>query len=95
MSAPGRGGQLAVDQGQAAVGARADADIVVAAPVDEVVARAGRLAPGVVGDLVGVEAGRLQHRLGGFEQGGGQVLVGHDQRAPADGAVEGGAGLDG
>ncbi len=81
-------------QAQPAVGAGSHAYIVPAPPVDEVVPRARRLAPGVVGDLVGGEAGRGQHLLGGVEQLRRQVLPRRDQGSPGHGPVEGGAGLD-
>src|SRR6185437_12042214 len=78
-----------------AVGAGAHADVVLPLPVDQVVARAGDLPAGVVGNLVGVEAGGFEHGLGGVEQLGPQRLVGWREDAAAHGAVEGGARFDG
>ncbi len=49
----------------------------------------------MVGDLVGVEAGALQHVLGGLEEGRRQVRVGRRPAAAADRPVERRAGLDG
>ena len=82
--------------GDAAVRAGADAEIVAAAPVDQVVPRAGGRAAGMVGDLVGVEAGAPPARPGwsrtaprpGPASGGAQ-------RPRLHRPVERGAGLDG
>ena len=52
----GRGGVAAAVDGEAAMGAGADAGIFVVAPVDEVVAALGARA-GVVGDFVGRQTG--------------------------------------
>ena len=71
-----RGGvALAVDQ-QAAMRARADAGIFAVAPVDEVVDRflAGA---GVVGNLVGGQAGVAGQILRQLVEIGAQILVGH------------------
>ena len=61
----------------------------------EIVGRAGRLPVRVVGDLIGVEAGTLEHSLRGLVEGGGEVLVRRGPGAAGDGAAEGGRRLYG
>ena len=75
--------------------ARAEAQIVTATPDVEIVRRAGRLAPGMIGNLIGVEARRLVHGLRRLIEGGGEVLVGRGPGPAGHGAAEGGRGLDG
>ena len=53
-------------------------------------ARLRRGAAGVVGDLVGVEAGAFEDGLGGFEQGRAQVGEGGEDRGRVFG-IDGGA----
>ena len=76
------GGQLVAVQSQPAMRAGPDADIVAVAPVHEVVTRL-LPGPGVVADLVGRQAGTLQHLLGQFVEVGLQIRVERLQRALA------------
>src|SRR5688572_20768640 len=94
---PGLGGALlarraflAVDC-QPAMGAGPDADVVLVAPVDEVVTRlpAG---PRMVGDLVGRQAGFLQRLLRRLVELRAQLLVGQDEITARMGGMEGRAG---
>ena len=88
------GRQLCAPQGQPAMGAGADADIVAVAPVDEIVARF-LPGPGMVADLVGRQPGSAEHLLGQLVELGLQVLVERHQLALLDHGVEAGARLDG
>ena len=81
-------------QGESAVGAGPDADVVAVAPVGQVVPAFGAGAR-VVGDLVGRQAGRGQQVPRGLEDRHALVLSGQDQLAAPPGAVEGRARLDG
>ena len=84
----------AVGELQPAMGAGADAGIFAIAPVDEVVPALGA-GHGVVGNLVGRQAGRVADFLGdGIEIGGG-VVVGHGQLAGLAQREEGRVRLDG
>ena len=88
------GGDQVVAEGEAAVGAGADAGVVLVAPIGEIVAAFGT-GPGEVADLVGSKA-----VVGaGFDcvvvEGGGAVVVGQGDLALAVAGLEGGAGLDG
>ena len=69
--------------GEPAVGPRADPQVVLAAPVDQVVARAGSLAAGVVGHLIGIESCGLEHGLGGFVEARAEVGIGRGEGAAA------------
>ena len=89
------GGEPVGLQGDAPVRARPHAQIVAAAPIDQIVARAGRRPLGVVGNLIGLEARRPENRLSRLVEVGGQVGPRRREGAPPDGAVEGGARLDG
>ena len=76
------------------MGAGTDADIVAIAPIDEVVPALGAR-PGVVGDLVGRQAGGREPLLRQLEQRGGGVLVGRKRTRRAAGALaEGRVRLD-
>ncbi len=77
------------------MGAGADPGIVPALPVDEIVPRPGGLAAGMVGDFIGLEAGRLQDVLGVVEEGRGMVLIRRDQPTAGERPGEGRARLDG
>src|SRR5581483_6229923 len=63
------------------------------APIGEVVA-AFAAGAGMVGNLVGGQAGGGESPLGPFEQRGGKVLVGQSQLAARGAGGKGGAGLD-
>src|SRR3546814_11593738 len=56
---------------------------------------AGATGPGMVGDLVGRQAGRVQHLLRRFVERSCAALVRQDDLAPCMAGVEGGAALDG
>ena len=75
--------------------AGADADIVPAAPDVDVVGRAGGDASRVVGDLIGVEPGLGEDRLGRIIEVFLGVFVGRNQAASGLGPAEGRARLDG
>ena len=74
--------------------ARADADIVVIAPVAQIVTRF-LARPGVVADLVGGQAPVFHQRLGLVIEGGGQIFVRHREAAQPVVGMERGAGFDG
>ena len=88
------GGELVAAQSQPAMRAGPDADIVAVAPVHEVVTR---LLPGsgMVADLVGRQAGTLQHLLGQLVEVGLQIRVERLQLALLDHRMEARARLDG
>src|SRR3546814_19633188 len=56
---------------------------------------AGATGPGMVGDLVGRQAGRVQHLLRRFVERSCAALVRQDDLAPCMAGVEGGAALAG
>ena len=77
------------------VRAGADAEVVPAPPVGEVVARARGPAPGVVGNLIGLEPGSLQHGHRGLEEIGGEIGPRDPKRPATHRSVKGGPRLDG
>ncbi len=81
--------------GDPPVGAGSDAQVVLAAPIDEIVARAGGVAAGVVGHLVGGKPLAGQDFLGCLVEYGRQVGVGGGEGLAPHGPVEGRAGFDG
>ena len=78
----------------ATVGSGADAEIVLVAPVGEVVA-AFLPGCGVVADLVGGQAGGRGHRAGQREEIGGIIIIERLEHALADIGGKPGRGLDG
>src|SRR5581483_7862183 len=87
-------GELAAVYGDAAVGARAGADIIAIAPIGAVVA--GFVTrPRMVGDLVGGHVGFGQSRGGPFEELRLVLFRRQGEIAAGVALLEGGAGLDG
>ncbi|MNX60156.1 hypothetical protein D3C86_910560 [compost metagenome] len=88
------GGALAI-QRQPAVSAGAEAQIVAAAPDMQVVAGPGRDVAGVVGHLIGLKPGALEHGLRRFIEGRRQILVGRGEGPAREGPAEGRRRLNG
>src|SRR5579885_2883674 len=80
-------------RGEAAMRARADAEVVAVAPIDEVVA-ALRAGAGVVRDLVGGQAGGGKALLRQLEEFAGKIVLRHGEIAAGIGRREGRARLD-
>src|SRR5205823_11447176 len=76
-----------------AMRAGADAEIVLVAPVSQVVPTFGA-GPGVVGDFIGRHPGSKEPPLGNFEQRGCRVFIGRESLTALGAVTEGGAGLD-
>ncbi len=90
----GRGGDSSAALDDAAMGARTDADIIVAAPIDQIVPAFGTGAR-VVGNLVGDKAGLVADFLCGVVEDARALVVRSHQLAACLQREERGVGFDG